>query len=241
MPPYLRVVDVSAWVKGWKSLPTCSGGHADAGVAHREVQLDLLAGPLEQLRRSTTDLALLGELDRVVDEVDEDLAEPQRVAHQVARACSGATCAQELQPLVVRLLADERRPRCSMTSSSWKSVASMSSLPASILEKSRMSLMIAEQRRAGAVDLARRSRAASASSSVLQRQVRHADDGVHRRADLVAHVGEEHRTSSGWLPRPSAWPPTSSVSSSLKSVMSWVTPNMSVGLPLASFTTCPRA
>ena len=35
--------------------------------------------------------------------------------------------------------------------------------------------------------------------------------------------------------------PISSASSRLKSLMSWVTPNMSVGLPLASFATCPRA
>ena len=38
---------------------------------------------------------------------------------------------------------------------------------------------------------ARGSRAAAAVSFVPKRQLGHADDGVHRRADLVAHVGEE--------------------------------------------------
>ena len=41
--------------------------------------------------------------------------------------------------------------------------------------------------------------------SGLQRQVGHADDGVHRRADLMAHVGQEfslgHRRLLGALAR----------------------------------------
>ena len=37
VPPYLRVVDASTCVKSWNSLPICSGGHADAGVADAEV------------------------------------------------------------------------------------------------------------------------------------------------------------------------------------------------------------
>ena len=50
---------------------------------------------------------LLGELDRVVDEVRQDLAEAQRVAQQVLRD-AGRDVGQELQPLVVRLLRGER-------------------------------------------------------------------------------------------------------------------------------------
>ena len=37
------------------------------------------------------------------------------------------------------------------------------------------------------------------------------------------------------------WRPTELASSRLKSVMSWVTPYMSVALPFSSFTTWPRA
>ena len=33
VPPYLRVVELSAWVNSWNSRPSCSSGHADAGVA----------------------------------------------------------------------------------------------------------------------------------------------------------------------------------------------------------------
>ena len=58
--------------------------HADAGVAHRELELHLLADLFEQLDLQA-DLAVLGELDGVVDQVGEDLAEPQRVAAQILR------------------------------------------------------------------------------------------------------------------------------------------------------------
>ena len=56
--------------------------HADAGVAHGELELHLLAGALEQFDVEP-DLAALGELDGVVDEVGQDLAEAERIAQQV--------------------------------------------------------------------------------------------------------------------------------------------------------------
>ena len=91
----------------WNSFADCSWRHADAGVAHRELELHLLARAFEQLDVEP-DFAALGELDRVVDEVGQDLAEPQRVAQQVLRD-AGRDVGQELQPLVVRLLRGERR------------------------------------------------------------------------------------------------------------------------------------
>ncbi len=65
-------------------------------------------------------------------------------------------------------------------------------MPASIFEKSRMSLITESSSLGGAVDglgelaLARRERG-------LEQQVAHADHAVHRGADLVAHVGQELR------------------------------------------------
>ncbi len=58
--------------------------HADAGVAHGELELHFLARAFEQFDVQP-DLAALGELDRVVDEVGEDLAEAERVARAGAR------------------------------------------------------------------------------------------------------------------------------------------------------------
>ena len=64
------------------------------------------------------------------------------------------------------------------------------SLPASILEKSRMSLMIVSSESAD--DLTMRQVLALLGGQVgVQRQFGHADDAVHRRANLVAHVGQE--------------------------------------------------
>ena len=84
-------------------------GHADPGVAHGELQLDLVAGTLEQTDREP-DLATLGELDRVVDEVGEDLSETERVTAQVL-GDRARDVGQELQPLVVGLLGGERDDR----------------------------------------------------------------------------------------------------------------------------------
>ena len=47
VPPCLRVVDMSAWVNGWNSFAACSLRHADAGVAHGELELHFLAGAFE--------------------------------------------------------------------------------------------------------------------------------------------------------------------------------------------------
>ena len=62
--------------------------------------------------------------------------------------------------------------------------------PDSILEKSRMSLMIPEQRLPGLVDFAHQDMLAIVEPSLLE-QVSQPHDGVHGGADLVAHVGDE--------------------------------------------------
>jgi hypothetical protein len=53
-----------------------------------------------------------------------------------------------------------------------------------------MSLMIDSRCRPGAVDLAEPPGLLRAWPGAVQ-QVGEADDGIHRRADLVAHVGQE--------------------------------------------------
>src|SRR5437660_7434921 len=84
-------------------------GHADPGVAHGELQLDLVAGTLEQTDREP-DLATFGELHRVVDQVGEDLSETERITAQVL-GDRARDVGQELQPLVVGLLGGERDDR----------------------------------------------------------------------------------------------------------------------------------
>ena len=99
MPPYSRVVEPSAWAKASKISSCLLAGDADAGVRDQEAEHD---GP--RLLRLLLDLhhhlAVLGELDRVAHEVDEDLPQPRRVAHQ-ALGHVGGDAPGELEPLLV--------------------------------------------------------------------------------------------------------------------------------------------
>ena len=81
VPPYLRVVDVSAWEKALKSFCCLSGGMPmpvsltakcrQTSCSVRDSHLD----PEHHLPR-------FGELDGVADQVDDDLAQAVGVAHQ---------------------------------------------------------------------------------------------------------------------------------------------------------------
>ena len=81
VPPNLRVVDVSTCEYGREDQLARILGNPDPGVAHCEPQCT---------RRFVVGVALdpddhftlLGELDRVPDEVDEDLPQPRRIADQ---------------------------------------------------------------------------------------------------------------------------------------------------------------
>src|SRR5215471_4738149 len=79
---------------------------------------------------------------------------------------------------------------CSNTARRSKGSASIGSLPASIFDRSRMSLMMARsdspEVRTNLRELALLCREAS-----VQEQGRHADHAVHGRADFMAHVGQE--------------------------------------------------
>ena len=57
----------------------------DAGVLHGDVQLDALLGLLA--RDADVDAALFGEFQGVADQVDNDLAQAQRIALQYIRDC----------------------------------------------------------------------------------------------------------------------------------------------------------
>ena len=82
MPPCLRVVDMSACVNGWNNFVDCSlPVDSDATVADGAFELNLFARAFD-LFDFKPDFPLLGELDRVVDEVGENLPEPERIAEQ---------------------------------------------------------------------------------------------------------------------------------------------------------------
>ena len=109
MPPCLRVVDMSACVNGWNSFADCS--FVMPMPVSRTENLSCTFSPV----RSTCSISsrispLLGELDRVVDEVGQNLTEAKRVTEQLL-GNRGSDMDQELEPLIVRLLRRERGDR----------------------------------------------------------------------------------------------------------------------------------
>ena len=112
MPPYARVVEASAWVNGSNSRASVSAGDADAGVAHREAHDHAVVRRRRQLR-ATHDLAALGELDGVAEQVDEDLAQPAGSPRSAARDVRVDAARAAPGPWLVRARREQlaRRPR----------------------------------------------------------------------------------------------------------------------------------
>ena len=138
VPPYLRVIESSACINAWNSSAWVSGGDADTGVldfkAHQQIGRRLLLG-----RHADRHLAGVGKFDGVADEVSQDLAQTTRVAAQPG-GTSGATAQFNSRPLAWAWPASISKVS-STTSRRLKSSSSKRSSPASILEKSRMSLI----------------------------------------------------------------------------------------------------
>ena len=189
MPPNRRVVEPSACSNGSKIVSSFSAGMPIPVSATAKRRMTLLARRVSSRPTDDDDLAALGELDGVADQVDQDLAQPAGVADQSVGNVGGDPAGQ-LQALgsgpqrqgLERFLAARRAGETA--------IGSRLSLPASILEKSRMSLITVEQRIGRALDQAE-VLALPWRQLGIQGQLGHADDAVHRRADLVAHVGEK--------------------------------------------------
>ena len=135
----------------------------------------------------------MGEFDGVGQQVGEDLAQTQRVAHQgsvFAQQCGVADIKQQLHVLFVRVLAQQCQR---ITRHVFQAKAALLQFKFASFNFGKIQDVVddGQQRLASGVDfgdvivLAR-------IQVALQCQVGHADDGVHGRADFVAHVGQEH-------------------------------------------------
>ena len=104
VPPYLRVVDVSACSNAWNSRSLCSS------VMPMPVSLTAksraCSRPCLPGRELDDDLALFGELDGIVAEVDQDLPKPQRIAAAMG-GDRGLDVEDQFQPLGRGLLGDQ--------------------------------------------------------------------------------------------------------------------------------------
>jgi hypothetical protein len=81
VPPNLRVVEESACEKDWNRRFHVVLRNADAGIADGELQFV----PGFALFHRQHDLALLGEFDRVAEQVDQDLAQAGHIAFDAGR------------------------------------------------------------------------------------------------------------------------------------------------------------
>ena len=165
VPPYRRVVEPSACANGSKIVSLLLGGDADAGVGDGEAERRRRRRRAASSATVHDDLAALGELDGVADQVDQDLPQPagvadQRVGH-VRRDPAG-----QLQALVVRPQRQGLQRLVRSRRAGRTAPGRGSSLPASILEKSRMSLMTVSSASAERLDQAEVLALLAASSSV---------------------------------------------------------------------------
>jgi len=114
-------------------------GNSYAGVAHLTANEGTLLIRFEQLELDGY-FALARELDRVAAQIEQDLANAPRIALD-QHGQRGIDLDGELEPFRMRCTASNRATFSSVSRRST-SISSRSSLPASIFEKSRMSLMI---------------------------------------------------------------------------------------------------
>ena len=134
------------------------------------------------------DLAALGELDGVADQVDEHLAKPSRIAEDGRRHVRLDVTGQ-LEALLVR--ARRQQPD--------RLLHGLAQVERHPLERQLPRLDLREvenvvderQQRLGRVLHRPQVLALLRGQLRPERQLRHADDAVHRRADLMAHVRQE--------------------------------------------------
>ena len=172
------------------------GRDADAGVADGESHLDVAGvagiGAFDGVRhvetRTTTsprEVNLMALLTRFISTWRSRSPSPRHV-----RRDAGSTWQASSSPLADGFLGAARPSTSSTMKFRSKSVSSSSSLPASILEKSRIWLI--SESRASEEDLMTWAyRVCWALSGGVQEQLDHPDHAVERRADFVAHVGQE--------------------------------------------------
>ena len=162
-------------------------GHAGSAVLDRPTQGDVVAGPCSGFA-GESDSALLGELDGVGTEVDENLLDSQRVADQVEWHVVGQR-QREFQALVGRLVGqqhgDLRQQFFDIELDVFKRELSRFDLGKiqDVIDEGKQVL-------AGGVHLFKIVVLPGGQVGFPQ-QVRHAHDRVHGGANLVAHVGHK--------------------------------------------------
>ena len=163
------------------------GADADAGVAHLEAQLDPLPFALLAID-AQHHLALRGELERVAQQVDQHLLQAQRVAKELARHF-GCQVEEQLDRLV-GLGRAEHHAEVAQQGVEQEGLRIERHLAGLDLGEVQGVVEDAQQRPGGAARLVQMVGLARIEAAARQ-QVEHAQHGVQRGADLVAHIGQE--------------------------------------------------
>ena len=134
-------------------------------------------------------MAALGELDGVAEQVGEDLPDASRVAdHPVGHVRRDAQ--HHVQPLLLRGDAEQSPP--TPPAPARRSKGSGSSIELAGLDLGEVEDVVDHrEQRLGRAAHRLRVLALLRVQMGVEQEAGHADDAVHRRADLVAHVGEE--------------------------------------------------
>ena len=163
------------------------GRDADARIAHRHLQRHRFGATLHHLHRDHH-LALRGELDRVAAQIDQHLLQAQRVADQHRRQLR-VDVEQHLD-LLARGAGRQDHGEVAQQLIGSEGVQVQRHLAGLDLGEIQDVVQQTQQRTRGALGLAGVIGLPHRQFSFLQ-QRQHAQDGIHRRADLVAHVGQE--------------------------------------------------
>ena len=189
VPPNRRLMEVSACVNGWKSFSIVEGSipMPVSWTSNSRFARSVLGA---RARNPHVDLAALGELDRVGHEIEQDLFQASAVAEHRGRK-AGVNEDRQVQALVLGLRGEQLGgPLDGIAQNEFVAVE----FELASLDPRQVENVVddGEQRLRRIVD---------GSEQLLlplveprpHEEIRHAEDAVHRRADLVAHVGEELR------------------------------------------------
>jgi hypothetical protein len=199
VPPNRRVVDGSACVKGAKQLADHLGRHPDARVRHLALEGRAGGGGGPDQPDPQVHAPDLGELDRVRQQVGEDLPDPRRIGVD-PRGHGALVLHRQGDALVERLGPHEgRHVRHQLHRLALDALDGQ--LPGLDLREVEDVVDQAEQPLAVAPDGGERALALGLGRLRVGEQVRIAEDRRHRRPDLVAHVRQELRLAAVRLER----------------------------------------
>ncbi len=187
VPPYLRVVDESAWENDWNRRPIASCERPMP--VSRTANVSSTRSSASGLRRDRDDhFACFGELHRVRKQVEDHLPQPR----DVARNRRGHVALEEISDVEV-LVDGARRDEVERRFDAVAQVERRDlDVHAACLDLREVEDVVDDgEQRIARLANGRRVIVLLGVERRVEQEPAHADHRVHRRADLVAHRGEE--------------------------------------------------